>query len=240
MAYAEQNHLRTVLTQYFSEGELRTLCFELGIDYESLGGQGKAENARELVTHAIRHGRYAELTTLVQRDRPRVALQMTDSPPQLPTAVENPRGGQPMTINVQGDYVGGDKVAGDKFTGDKIIMSGDFRGSNVNIKSTLTQVTQTIGVLPQADDAAKQELQQLVAQLHEQLQQVPPDNAEDAEAVAEMTKELIEKANSEKPNKRLLTITGEGLKQAAENIAAITPTVVGIATKIVALVVGLA
>jgi hypothetical protein len=240
MAYAEQNHLRTVLTQYFSEGELRTLCFELGIDYESLGGQGKAENARELVTHAIRHGRYAELTTLVQRDRPRVALQMTDSPPQLPTAVENPRGGQPMTINVQGDYVGGDKVGGDKFNGDKIIMSGDFRGSNVNIKSTLTQVTQTIGALPQADDAAKQELQQLVAQLHEQLQQVPPENAEDAEAVAEMTKELIEKANSEKPNKRLLTITGEGLKLAAENIAAITPTVVGIATKIVALVVGLA
>jgi len=43
--------LRQVLAQYYNEGELPTLCFDLAIDYESLGGRGKSENVAELVLH---------------------------------------------------------------------------------------------------------------------------------------------------------------------------------------------
>ena len=45
----------------FGEGELKDLCFDLGIDYEDLPGQGKADKARELVAHCERRDRFAEL-----------------------------------------------------------------------------------------------------------------------------------------------------------------------------------
>jgi hypothetical protein len=41
--------LRELLTTRFNEGELRTFCFDLGIDYDDLPGAGKAGRARELV-----------------------------------------------------------------------------------------------------------------------------------------------------------------------------------------------
>jgi hypothetical protein len=76
-------------------------------------------------------------------------------------------------------------------------------------------------------------------QLSETLQQVPAEHTEDAEAVAETAKVLVEKAGEEKPNKTMIKITGEGLKQAAQNLAAVIPAVVGIASQIVAAVMRL-
>ena len=40
-------YLHEVLRSRFSEGELRTLCFNLGLDYDSLPGSGKSDKARE-------------------------------------------------------------------------------------------------------------------------------------------------------------------------------------------------
>ena len=33
--------LRQLLTKRFSDGELRTLCFDLGVEYEDLPGQAR-------------------------------------------------------------------------------------------------------------------------------------------------------------------------------------------------------
>ncbi len=121
-----------------------------------------------------------------------------------------------------------------KSTGDTFTMSGDFRGANINIKSTLTNVTQTIGTLPTDDSSAKDELERLIQELNDALQQVPDDKAEEAEAVAKSAELLVKTAAEEKPNKTMVQITGEGLKQAAQNIAAVIPAVVTIATQIVA------
>lgn len=70
--------LRRVLTRLFDEEELRTLCFDLGVDYDGLRGEGKAARARELVALAERTGRLAELEAAVRRERP--ALDTTYSP----------------------------------------------------------------------------------------------------------------------------------------------------------------
>ena len=118
-------------------------------------------------------------------------------------------------------------------TGDTFTMSGDFRGAILNIKSTLTDVSQTIGALPNAEPSVKEELQQLIQQLQESLKQAPPDKAEEAEAVAMSAELLVQTATAEKPNKPMVQITGEGLKQAAQNIADVMPTVVTIAAQIV-------
>jgi ElaB/YqjD/DUF883 family membrane-anchored ribosome-binding protein len=115
-------------------------------------------------------------------------------------------------------------------------MSGDFRGANVTIKSTLTNVTQTIGSLSDAEASTRAELEELVRTLNDALQQAPDDKAEEAEAVAQYAQVLVEKAAEEKPNKTMVQITGRGLKQAAKNLADVTPTVLSIATQIVATV----
>jgi hypothetical protein len=123
---------------------------------------------------------------------------------------------------------------------DTFTLSGDFRGAIVNIKSTLRNVTQTVNTLPSTDESAKAELAWLIEQLNEALQRVPPEKTEEAEAVADSAKALVDVANKPQPNKATLRITADGLKKAAENIAAVTPTVAGIATQIVAAVFKLA
>jgi hypothetical protein len=128
----------------------------------------------------------------------------------------------------------------DTSNGDTFTMSGDFRGAIINIKSTLTNVTQTVGALPDVDQSTKQELQKLVEQLSQALQEVPPEREEDAELVAEYTQELVDRAAEENPKKAKIQITGEGLKQAAQNIADVMPTVLVIATQIVTTVAKLA
>ena len=55
--------LREILASRFSDGELRDLCFDLGVDYESLAGEGKSAKAREFIAYLQRRGRLAELVS---------------------------------------------------------------------------------------------------------------------------------------------------------------------------------
>lgn len=57
--------LRQKLIDRYSLEDLRTLCFDLGVDYENLPGEGKSAKARELVTHLQRKGRISELERLL-------------------------------------------------------------------------------------------------------------------------------------------------------------------------------
>lgn len=116
---------------------------------------------------------------------------------------------------------------------DRFDMSGDFRGAIVNIKSTLTNVQQSVGEIHSTDETARKELETLIGQLSEALQKVPAENQEQAQAVAETAKVLVDTAKAETPNKTMLQISGEGLKQAAQNLAEVMPAVVSIASQIV-------
>ena len=119
--------------------------------------------------------------------------------------------------------------------GDKITIS-DVQNSILNIKSTLTNVQQSVGSIPTGDEAARQELQGLIEQLNQALQNVPDNQKEQAEAVAVSAQAFVETAKTEKPNKTLLQISGEGLKKAAETLAEVAPVVVGIAGQVIALI----
>ena len=120
-------------------------------------------------------------------------------------------------------------------------FSGDFRGANVNIniKSTLTNVQQSVGQIRTDDEASRKELEKLIAQLSEALQKVPEKNQEQAEAVAETAKALVDTAKAETPNKTMVKITAEGLKQAAQNLADVMPVVATIAGHIALTVIRL-
>ena len=75
------SHLYQLLDQFFNEEELRTLCFDLDIDYDNLGGRGKAANARELVQRLQREGRLPDMLTLTRQRRPDVPWP--DPPPPV-------------------------------------------------------------------------------------------------------------------------------------------------------------
>jgi Effector-associated domain 7 len=56
-----------------NDEELRELCFELRVDYENLGGEGKKGKARELIADLDRHHRLHELVELGERLRPDIS-----------------------------------------------------------------------------------------------------------------------------------------------------------------------
>ena len=62
--------LRQGLVDCFSEEELHTLCFDMGLDYESLTAQGKAGKAREMVAHFERVSGIPKLISRCQQLRP--------------------------------------------------------------------------------------------------------------------------------------------------------------------------
>ncbi len=101
----DQVELVKFIRDRFNDSELRDLCFELGIDYESLGGEGKAAKARELVAYCQRRDRLPELE--------RTAQQLSATPARSAASPRSTgsafnQSGQIVLgnqINVQGDYV---------------------------------------------------------------------------------------------------------------------------------------
>ena len=104
--------LRQNLAEYFSDGELRDACFDLGVSYDDLGGQGRADKARELVAYLDRRGRTEELVALCSRLRPHVswgdALAWTDQAPAPSSsrAHERERPGDTISATILGNISG--------------------------------------------------------------------------------------------------------------------------------------
>lgn len=117
--------------------------------------------------------------------------------------------------------------------GDNISIS-HIAGSVLNIKSTLTNVTQRVDGISGADEATKDKLKRLMAQLSGVLQQVPPERAEDATKVAKRAEAAVEEVSKPRPDKELLLFNIDSLKKAAAHIAALIPDVLPIASKIAA------
>ena len=116
--------------------------------------------------------------------------------------------------------------------GDKITISGNIQNSNLNIKSTLTNVQQTINAIPSQDANARAELETLMGQLQKALEGLPEPLKEQGEAVALSAQALVENARSESPNTTLLDISGKGLKQAAATLSGAAPAAAEIASSI--------
>jgi hypothetical protein len=92
--------LRENLVRYFDEEELRTLCYDLGVDYDSLRGEGKAARARELVAYLERHSRIPEFVRLVRKLRPQVSGDEAPEMLDQDSSIEQPpQATNPATVN---------------------------------------------------------------------------------------------------------------------------------------------
>lgn len=73
------HHLHQLLNHSFDLEELHTLCFVLGIDHDSLKGEGKIAKTRELILHLGRTNRLPQLLAYTRRERSHV--HWPDPPP---------------------------------------------------------------------------------------------------------------------------------------------------------------
>lgn len=70
-------HLRQVLVDRFSPGDLQTLCFDLGVPYENLSGDEHRLKVLNLLQTLERTNRIDELIAFGQKIRPDVPWQLT-------------------------------------------------------------------------------------------------------------------------------------------------------------------
>jgi hypothetical protein len=90
--------------------------------------------------------------------------------------------------------------------GDITNIVGDFRNTNINIKSRLERAMQAIGGMPESEASVKHELACLLEQLEAAVGAVPEQDSEDVQTVAAYTADIVEKsAAGEDP--RLLAIS---------------------------------
>ncbi len=73
--------LRQAIIARFDEEELRTLCYDLDVDYDSLPAQGKANKARELIKYLEHRERIPELVEIGARLRSDVAWELPEPLP---------------------------------------------------------------------------------------------------------------------------------------------------------------
>jgi hypothetical protein len=108
--------------------------------------------------------------------------------------------------------------------------------SNINIKSTLDRVNQSVNAIPASSESDKRELQGLLKSLNELLQTIPPHKANEAEAVAEQVAHLVDAATKSKPNRTMLQVIGNGLTQTAAFLKEVAPGVITISAQIIKIV----
>ena len=64
--------LRQKIVDHYNDEELRTLCFDVGANYEDLPAQGKEGKARELIAYLQRLGQLPDLIKMCRKTRPKV------------------------------------------------------------------------------------------------------------------------------------------------------------------------
>ena len=72
-ASPNRTELRNRLTQRFSIDEIKALCFDLGVEFEELGGDTKSAIALNLVAYMERRDQLDKLIAAIDRNRPRSA-----------------------------------------------------------------------------------------------------------------------------------------------------------------------
>jgi formylglycine-generating enzyme required for sulfatase activity len=93
----DRNALLQFLTNHYTMDGLKTLCFNLFIDFDNLGGDTKAAKARELILYLERGRRLDDLTTVLGRDQPRAYRREFEQDPPVPR-IPAPRNRDPNQV----------------------------------------------------------------------------------------------------------------------------------------------
>jgi hypothetical protein len=247
--------LQNKMSQFFSGEEIETLAFILGVDYDSLRGNGKPTKINALILDVARNGRMELLLAEVRRQRTNVQWPNAPADLTLPQSSDSAAGATVYHIGslhtgggafigggVQagGDVQAGQKsVGGDEIKGNQYVMSGDFRGAILNIESRLDNVTQSLSAMPTAQPDQRAQLAQLMDDLKRALAAVPPEQLADAQTVARRVENLAEEATAANPDREAIADLGEIVQRAAGKLANAVPNVLSLVASIIELVAAL-
>jgi hypothetical protein len=119
-----------------------------------------------------------------------------------------------------GDYAEGDidKRSGTFVSGDQI--AGNISGSNINIRSTLSNVSQLIGSADSSSRPRKQ-FQSLLEQLDQRLRQAPTEHTRNAEIIAKRIEALCEVVSASPFDVEDFEYYAERLRRAADALSAV-------------------
>lgn len=90
--------LRRGIVESFNVNELRNLCADLGVEYESLDGEGLESKVRELISYLNRRGQLPELVAYCVTARPNYAWPQGSGGRSVPQVTANTRMSARITI----------------------------------------------------------------------------------------------------------------------------------------------
>ncbi|WP_420640886.1 hypothetical protein [Candidatus Leptofilum sp.] len=233
MATNSAKYLSTLhkqIDQYFSFSEVRTLCFNLGVDYENIPGDHRSAFIRNLIVSLAKQGRLQKLIDEVRAERAFVNWQDVPSDFELPASVSQEDIRQVVNYTVYGDVVHGDKVTGDRIMGDKItvgnienaegIAIGRDAAANVNKRAAPVERPSTIQPTPITSNLTVKEA---VDRVNRYLQ-LASDGQKDAVAEFTNSMNLILNLAAKQPVDRLhLKLLCLGQQQLAQELGSDVP-----------------
>lgn len=181
MAKVTPQQLHKALDKYFSLGELRTLSFELGIDYENLGGHSKNEKSLALVQYSQRHAIFDRVVAYVQHARPHVNL--ADATVDL----ANPA---PPAAKAGNTYTFYGPVTGSAI-GEGSVQAHNIAGRDINITNDYAE--------PTNKEEFAEQLAQMEALLKEAIANGEIEDARDAETAVEDIQDAIAEVQHDQP-----------------------------------------
>lgn len=183
MASESAQYLATLhkqIDQYFSFNEIKTICFDLGVDYENIPGNIRSAFIRNLIVSLAKQNRLQELVGIVRAERPFLDWQDVPANFELLDTIAQEDIRQVVNYTVYGDVVHGDKIAGDRISvgnisGGEGIAIGSGASANVTKTTTHTTPAQTTPttsspVISRSNDAI---VQQTAARLQQYLALIP-------------------------------------------------------------------
>lgn len=177
--------LQKALNKYFSTGELRTLCFELGLDYENLSGDNKNGKALALVQYAQRHGLFNRVVAYVQQARPHVDLgSPIDTSESASSSAAQSEAKSGSTYNFYGPVTG-------SAIGEGSVQAENIAGRDINITHNYAEPTN------KAEFA--EQLVQLEALLKEAIANGEIEDERDAETAIEDIQDALAEVQHEEP-----------------------------------------
>ncbi|MCP4420813.1 MAG: hypothetical protein GY805_29740, partial [Chloroflexi bacterium] len=156
------SNLHQLLNQHFNLAEIRTLCLDLNIDYESVAGEEKPSRIRELLLGLARNGRLPQLLKLVEEKKPRVQWPPLPDKFQLPESLLDRETAVAEQHNFYGDKIGKDKIDIGSISQESAVAVGAGSSVTVNKGYSPEEIARLIAEMtqqnqlesPSADPAA--------------------------------------------------------------------------------------
>ncbi len=203
----------------FSMEEMRTLAFDLGVDYENVPGNIRSAFVRNLILQMARDNRLHELVRAVQVARPRANVPSVPSDFQLPPTAVQEDIRQVINYTVYGDYVGGSKITVGNITNSEGVAIGPDARADVrrNEGSFPPEPTPT-GTNPA--------LQELAERIQMYLKMVPAEKQEAADELAASLTIVQQVISAESDPQLHLRLLSRGQRQLVRELS---PDVPGLA-----------